>query len=463
VWKALEGASARVCVLGLGRSGLAAAQLLLRRGVGVRALEQNVTPRIREAWMPLGEAGGELIAGAHRPEVLEGCQLLVRSPGVPANVPILEEARRRGIAIRSELALASSMVHSPILAITGTNGKSTTTAWTAHLLRRSGIDAQAVGNIGRPFSSAVLECAAETIFVVEVSSFQLEDSPEFHPRAATILNITPDHLDRHGSLAAYAAAKWAIAASQEPGDLLVLGPQVALRPEQTVHARTIRCSTDELPAGDGYFRRGGVMWRRIADREEPLLPAGELALPGPHNLINAMAATALAAVLVPEPERLVRGLRDFPGLPHRLEEVGQVGGVRLINDSKSTNVASLRVALQSFEPPLVLIAGGRDKEGPFGDLADLARERVRHLVAIGEAARKIRSAWPRVPSETAAGLDEAVTLGLQAAGGQGVVLLSPGCASFDMFRDFEERGDVFRALVAQRVAAAISPVETGEG
>jgi UDP-N-acetylmuramoylalanine-D-glutamate ligase len=369
-----------VCVVGLGRSGLAAAEFLLRRGLKVRGLELAMTAEMQDAWAPLAALGAELITGPHPTDALAGCGLLVRSPGVPAEVPILEAARAQGIPIRSELGLAASEVRTPLVAITGTNGKSTTTAWTAHLLRSAGIPAVAAGNIGRPLTAALLEEGKDTVFVAEVSSFQLEDSPELHPRAAAILNITPDHLDRHGSLAAYRALKWAITANQGTADRLVLGPDV-------------------VPSG------GQVV---------------------------------------------------------RVEEVGRIGAVRLINDSKATNIDALRVALQSFAPPLVLIAGGRDKGAPFEELRDLATARVRHLVALGEAAETIRAAWPELPSETAADMDDAVKRALAAAAGRGTVLLSPGCASFDMYRNYEERGDDFRNVVTGSSRAAASPVSGKE-
>jgi len=355
--------------------------------------------------------------------------------------------------------LAASRIRTPILAITGTNGKSTTTAWTAHLLRRGAVGAVAAGNIGRPLSQAVLEEGEETIFVAEVSSFQLEDSPGLHPLAACILNLTADHLDRHGSFAAYRAAKWAITRNQEAGDLLVLGPGLEPPEGQSVRARILRCCPEPERAGEGLFVSRGWLCRRTGGEQHRLVRPRELSLPGPHNLLNAMAAVGLASALISDPEPLASGLRDFPGLPHRLEEVGRIGTVRMINDSKSTNVGSLRVALQSFPEPVALIAGGRDKEGPFEDLRELAVSKVRRLVAIGEAAQKIRSAWPAVASETAADLDEAISRALQA--GADVVLLSPGCASFDMFRDYEERGDIFRALVARRRGGGCSLAGTG--
>lgn len=449
-WETFWDQRSRAAILGLGRSGMAAAQLLLARGAKVRGLEREVDAALRSAWEPLAAAGAELVAGEHPEEALDDCALLIRSPGVPAEAPILREARRRGLAIRSELELAAREVRTPILAITGTNGKSTTTAWCAHLLRRAGIDAVACGNIGHALARAVLEEQEGSIFVVEVSSFQLEDSPEFHPRAAAILNLTPDHLDRHGSFEAYQSTKWSIAASQEPGDLLVLGPDLAVPSKLAIHARQLRCAvTGPLPE-DGYGLAQGIVHRVVRGEAQALIKAAELALPGSHNLLNAMTATALAASLVEDVARLVPGLRDFPGLPHRLEDVGSIGGVRCINDSKSTNTDSLRVALASYPDPVVLIAGGRDKGGDFAGLAELAGRQVRHLVAIGEAADTIVAAWPGVPASHAADLDDALESALAAARRGGIVLLSPGCASFDMFRNFEERGDRFRALVTHR-------------
>jgi UDP-N-acetylmuramoylalanine--D-glutamate ligase len=462
-WERIDRGEGRACVLGLGRSGLGATRLLLHRGVRVRALELHLSDEQRALWQPLAAAGAELIEGPHPEEALADCDLLIRSPGVPANAPILVAARRRGVPVRSELELAARAITTPILAITGTNGKTTTTAWAAHILQRAGVPAVAAGNIGRSLADAVLAEPVGTVFVVEVSSFQLEDSPDFHPRAATILNITPDHIDRHGSFAAYSAAKWSIAAHQEPGDLLVLGPGLEVPGDATARARRLRCEPGGCQDQDVLYVRDGWVRRRTGTADQPWIRAEELSLPGPHNLVNGMVAAGLASALVAEPGRLTAGLRDFGGLPHRLEEVGRIGGVRLINDSKSTNVDSLRVALQSYEDPIILIAGGRDKGGPFEELAPLAAARVRLLVAIGEAAERIRSAWPDVPSERAGSLEAALDRALAAAGRRAVVLLSPGCASFDMFRNYEERGDVFRALAQRRAGGAAAPARAGEG
>jgi UDP-N-acetylmuramoylalanine--D-glutamate ligase len=403
-----------------------------------------------------------LITGPHPLEALNGCDLLVRSPGVRDDAPILREAHRRGLLVRAEVALAADRVRTPMLAVTGTNGKTTTTAWAAHLLARAGLPAVSCGNIGRAFSEALLDEPADTIFVVEVSSFQLQDSPDLHPHGATILNLTPDHLDRHGDFDAYARAKWAIARNQSAEDLLALGPGVEPRRDLTLRARPVRFAIDDPGTPDALFTRKGWIVARATGETHEVLPVGELSLPGPHNLLNAMAAVALAGCLVPETTRLVPGLRDFPGLPHRLETVGRVTGVRFVNDSKATNVDSMRVALQSFADPLVLIAGGRDKGGHFEEITELVERHVRRLVLVGEAAERIRSAWPRVPSEIATDFADAVRRAYAAAQGGAIVLLSPGCASFDLFRDYEHRGDVFRQLVAT-LAAEVEGSGAGAG
>ncbi len=466
-----------VAVLGLGRSGLAATGLLLRLGCRVRAFEQRVSDEVRTAWEPHREAGAELVAGEPPAGALAGCRMLIRSPGVPSESPMLTEAKELGIPVRSELNLGATQIATPMIAITGTNGKSTTTAWTAHLLRSAGVRARAAGNIGHALSRAVLEEPDGTVFVVEVSSFQLEDSPDVHPHAATILNITPDHLDRHGSFEAYAAAKWALVANQTTTDLLVVGPDLPLPGGLTLPMRVVRCNPAPTaaanpapttaptasagqPAGTTgqpaemaavIVREGLLLWTgALGGPERELLPANQLALPGPHNRCNAMVALALASTVVDEVGALVRGLRDFPGLAHRLEEVGRIGGVAMINDSKSTNVDSLRVALQSYTEPVVLVAGGRDKQGPFEELHELACRHVGHLVAVGEAAERIQTAWPRVPSERASSFEDALGRAVRAAQPTGRVLLSPGCASFDMFRNFEERGEAFRSYVRAR-------------
>ncbi|MCK4414309.1 MAG: UDP-N-acetylmuramoyl-L-alanine--D-glutamate ligase [Candidatus Eisenbacteria sp.] len=458
----IELAGRRIGVVGLGRSGWAAVEWLLARGARVRAFEDAPPHDLAARWAARGDARAELVIGGRPAEAagaLGDCALLVRSPGVPADHPLVVAARGGGVPVVSEIELAAAGVTTAVLAVTGTNGKSTTTAWAAHLLEHAGIAAVACGNIGHPFSTAARETPAAT-FVVEVSSFQLEDCPTFHPRAATILNISPDHLDRHGTYTAYAEAKWALTRNQDRDDLLALGPGLLAAAAGRSRARTLLCDPVDRGASTALFVHAGGLWWRDREDERCLLPVGELALPGQHNQVNAMAAFALAASVTEKPARLLPGLRDFPGLPHRLEPAGEVGGVVFVNDSKATNVDSLRVALQSFADPVVLIAGGRDKQGTFESIAALVGERVRHLVAIGEAAARIRAAYPEVPAETAPSLEAAVQRALASTGGSGVVLLSPGCASFDMFRDYRDRGEQFKALV-RALQGADAPAPAG--
>jgi len=448
----------RACVLGLGRSGLAAVRLLHRQGALVRAVEERWREELAALWEPLAAQGAELVAGEAGPETLRGCDLLVRSPGVPSGNALLLAAHAAGLEVVSEIELTAREMGAvagtggapagrALLAITGTNGKSTTTAWAAHLLRRAGVPAVACGNIGHALADAWIEDPAR-VFVAEISSFQLEDSPTLRPHAAAILNITPDHLDRYPDFAAYGDAKWAVARSQTVEDLLALGPGLVEEGARRAASRLVECDPEDHGRPEALFVRQGAIHLRADGREVRLLAAGELALPGPHNLLNAMAALALGSALVPDPTALVPGLRDFPGLPHRLEVVGVLGGVRFINDSKATNVDSLRVALESYSEGIVLIAGGRDKAGDFEAIAPLVERRVRRIIAIGEAAARVRRAYPRVASESAPDFTSAIERAYAAADGRGIVLLSPGCASFDMFRNYEHRGEVFRAEVA---------------
>jgi len=467
-------------VLGLGRSGLGAARLLRVQGWAVRALDLAPRPAALERWEALRDEQCALVTGPHAPGALAGCRLLVRSPGIPADAPILRAARQQGVPIVAEIELAAAAARGPIVAVTGTNGKSTTTAWTAHLLQRAGRAAIACGNIGHALSEAVVAEPEGTIFVTEVSSFQLEECPRFHPQAAVILNITPDHLDRHGTLAAYAAAKWSIAREMTPADRLLLGPGVeppAVEgavmdrparpdepdgsdrpdgPDKPAAPRAMAAMTRIAGADPGgeealFVDRGRLIWRRGRERQE-ILAAHELALPGPHNQINALAAFGLAVTQVAAVAALRAGLRDFPGLAHRLERVAEANGVLWVNDSKATNVESLRVALQSYRRPIVLIAGGRDKAGDFEALGAQVARRLRHLITIGEASARLRSAWPAVSAEHAEDLGTAVARAAACAQPGDVVLLSPGCASFDMYADFAARGDHFRQLVRARLS-----------
>jgi UDP-N-acetylmuramoylalanine--D-glutamate ligase len=383
-------------VLGLARSGQAARAALERRGVRVIGADR--------------ELGND-----DDVSLLDGVELLVKSPGVPAEAVLVVEARLRGIPVWSELELGSRVLENPLVAVTGTNGKTTTSELLGAML-----GAPVAGNVGIALSE--LDGAVEpgSWVVVEASSFQLEDIDTFRPRVAVLLNLEPDHLDRHGSLESYAAAKLRIFENQELGDVAV------------------------VPRG---FRAVPGEARRADFEADDPLPAEPL-IPGAHNRENAAAATVAARAAGATEEEIARALRDFPGVAHRLEPVAERDGVLFVNDSKATNVAAALRAVAAYDRPLLLIAGGRGKGESFEPLAAAARGRVDRAFLIGEAAPELAEALGDVPHETSGDLGTAVAAAAAGARPGDVVLLSPACASYDQFRDFEERGDEFRRLVA---------------
>ncbi len=464
----------RVVVLGLARSGLAAARLLLQRGCEtvLLGLSEPTAPVLLERLDACREAGANVVVGPHPTSSLDGCDLLVKSPGVDRRIDFVQEAMRREIPVIGEFELAALAARGPVLAITGTNGKSTTTAWLGHMLQEDGSDVEVVGNIGRPFAEVVVD-RPEATFVAEVSSFQLEDTRTFRPDVATVLNVTPDHLDRHGTFREYKSAKAAIFARQTPTDTVVLGGGDELDEfANSAPSRVLR--TRLLDRGeDGCFVREGRVWLRLNGEESPLEFVDRLALPGSHNVENGMAAAAAASAFGTGTDSICRSLGSFPGLPHRLENVGEVRGVRCINDSKATNLGSVAVALEALPGSIHLIAGGVGKDQDFSELREQIARRVQAVYLIGEAASEIDAAWshPRTSHHgtMADALDAALSVAADGeaavanptnpssptsptgpAGRGATVLLSPGCASFDMFQDFEDRGDRFRDLVRVR-------------
>jgi UDP-N-acetylmuramoylalanine--D-glutamate ligase len=382
-------------VLGLARSGRAARAALERRGVRVVGADR--------------ELGND-----DDVSLLDGTELLVKSPGVPAEAVLVVEARLRGIPVWSELELGSRVLENPLVAVTGTNGKTTTSELLGAML-----GAPVAGNVGVALTE--LDGAVEpgSWVVVEASSFQLEDIDTFRPRVAVLLNLESDHLDRHGSLESYAAAKLRVFENQELGDVAV------------------------VPRG---FRAVPGEARRADFEADDPLPAEPL-IPGAHNRENAAAATVAARAAGATEEEIARALRDFPGVAHRLEPVAERDGVLFVNDSKATNVAAALRAVAAYDRPLLLIAGGRAKGESFEPLAAAARGRVECAFLIGEAAPELAEALGDVPHETSGDLGTAVAAAAAAARPGDVVLLSPACASYDQFRDFEERGDEFRRLV----------------
>jgi len=438
----------RVVVAGAARSGIAAARLLARRGAAVTLSDvRRELPEEPE----LRNAGVALELGEHADATFTTADLVVLSPGVPADLPAIRAARQGGVPVIGELELASRWLAGRIVAITGTKGKSTTTTLAGRMLAAGGHKVLVGGNIGMALSAQVEESTADTIHVVEASSFQLETIERFHPWVAVLLNFSPDHLDRHGSVEEYAAAKSRIFANQTPGDWAVLNADDApsLRLAERACARRVLFSTErQLP--DGLVLDRDAIVRRTAAGEESLIPLRSVRVPGRHLLADVMAAAAVASLAGVEAAAMVRAVESFTGLEHALEAVAEIGGVRFVNDSKATNVEAARRAIESFDCGLVVILGGRYKGGDFADLAAPLAERGATVVAIGEARDLVcASLGAHVPVQSADSMHAAVQQAFAAAAPGGTVLLAPACASFDMFRDYAERGRSFKAEVAR--------------
>ncbi len=445
----------RVVVLGLGKSGAAAVELLVASGARVTGTDSRPEMAFAIEAPAWRARGARLVLGDNPAALADDADLIVTSPGVHPHHPLLAAARARGVAIWAELELGFRAARAPVVAVTGTNGKTTTTHLVGALIAESGRPVAVAGNVGNPLSAAAPVIPADGFLAVEASSYQLEGIDRFHPRAAIILNLTPDHLEHHGDFESYRRAKARIYSRMEADDALVL---VADEPELGAYRRASRAQLLEVsvarPVPRGAWLDAGRLWARVAGAESiPLLRADELPIPGLHNVTNALAAAAAALAVGIEADAVSRGLARFRGLPHRLETVATARGVRFVNDSKSTNVASLLVALEALPGPLVLIAGGLDKGTDLAPLVPLVRDRVRSLVLIGQAADRFEAALGGATAVRRAGtLEEAARAALALAAHGDTILLSPACASFDQFRDYEDRGDQFREIT-RRIAA----------
>jgi UDP-N-acetylmuramoylalanine--D-glutamate ligase len=432
----------QVVVVGAARSGIAAAELLRRRGGRVLLTES----RHAFAEAPLLRAMGvELELGGHRSATLAGADLIVTSPGVPLEQPAFDEARRRGVEIIGELELASRWLRGRVIAVTGTKGKSTTTTLVGRMLTADGRHVVVGGNIGVPLSGQVEASTEDTVHVVETSSFQLETTTTFKPWIALWLNFAADHLDRHPTVDAYAAAKARVFANQTSSDWAVVNaddPVVMAHSAGTAAHKV--CFSPSGDLGDGFVVDGDWIVRRSAAGVEPLVPVAVVELTGRHMLGNVVAAAAVATVAGARPAAMSDALRGFRGLEHVMEPAGEVAGVRFINDSKATNVEAARRSIESFEH-VVAIVGGRFKGGDLRELREPMRARGRAAVAIGEAAPRVRDALADVvPLTDAASMRDAVEQAYAVASPGDVVLLAPACASFDWFRDYAERGRAFK-------------------
>ena len=440
----------RVLVVGLAKSGVAAARLLRRLGARVLASDSSPREELTAEARALERESCALWAGGHPDAAFVGAHLVVVSPGVPLELPALGAARARGVPIIGELELAWRVMEADTIAITGTNGKTTTTALTGELLRTQVRPVLIGGNIGTPLAEHALEFPGDGIVIAEVSSFQLDAVERFRPRVGVILNITPDHLDRHGTFERYVDAKARMFANQTATDCAVLNADDPVTAALAGRARgRVIWFSRTTPLPHGVFIYDGWIVAKLNGSTERICPVGEITLRGRHNVENVLAATACALWTGMAPSAIRRGIAAFRGVAHRIERVHDDRGVVYYNDSKGTNVDSTIKALESFTEPIVLIAGGKGKGQDFAPLAEAARGRVRRAVLIGQDRARIRVVLEGagVPTETAESMEEAVRRAREAARVGDVVLLSPACASFDMFRNFEHRGDVFKAVV----------------
>ena len=446
----------KILVIGAGISGFAAAKVLRRLGAKVTLSDAKDEAAIKEDVSELRALGIELIFGAQEAALLDSCDLLVLSPAVPVAIPLAEEAKRRGIRITSEVELAATLAKSPIFAVTGTNGKTTTTTLLGLLLaEKFGKEKTRVGgNIGYPLSEAVLEAGEGGAVAAEISSYQMEATEHFRPKVAAVLNVTPDHIKRHGSMEVYQAMKERLFREMATGDWLVLNyDDERTRSMQARAACPVFFFSRKEALEEGALLLGDKLVLRQGGEEIALVTTAELGIKGAHNVENALAAAAMAHLAGVEVEAIRRVLRSFKGVEHRIEHFLDLAGVAWYNDSKATNTDSAIKALEAFDGHIVLIAGGDDKLTDLTEFMELVHARVDELILIGDAAARFAAAAEgaglskqhirRAGYNMAAAVQAAHDL---AAKGQ-TVLLSPACASFDMYSGYEERGRDFKRIV----------------
>jgi UDP-N-acetylmuramoylalanine--D-glutamate ligase len=444
-------AGLEVTVVGLGASGLAACRVLREIGARVRATDARSAGGFGDAADELRDTGIELELGANSPDFAEGSQLVVLSPGVPLDNPVVGWAHAGKIPVISEVELAYCLSDARFVAITGTNGKTTTTSLVGEILKTRSQNVHVCGNIGVPITAVARGLGRDHILVAEVSSFQLDTCRSFRPEVGVLLNITPDHLDRYASYDDYVASKGRLFANQTPADFAVINrdDRDSMNASADAEAHKLYFSLKDK-VKEGAFVHGGQVVVRTDRQERTVFRIDTLRIKGPHNLANSLAAVLAASALGFDDDAVREGVAGFEGLEHRYEPVAEIDGVTYINDSKATNVDSVRVALETAEPPVILIAGGRDKGGDFEALVPLVGAKVKQVLAIGEARETLGRVFSQVTAvRMAQTLEEAVRTARDAAGPGTTVLLSPGCASFDMFANFEDRGRVFKRAVLE--------------
>ncbi len=440
----------RVLVVGLARTGVATSLFSAGYGAVVTATDEKPEAQLAQPAARLRAAGVKLELGTHTPATFLEQDLIVVSPGVPAKLPALELARARGIPVWSEIELAWRFLRGKFVAITGSNGKTTTTSLVAHILNTAGIATLVGGNIGVPLLSRVESSTDSSVTVAEVSSFQLETIQDLRPEIGVLLNLTPDHLDRHESFEEYARAKMRLFENQLDRDAAVLNaddPEVTRRMPSKPH---IYWFSRQKRVAEGAFVRDDEIIFRAEGLEIALARRSGIPLRGDHNLENVLAACAASHLAGAPPEAIASGVKTFRAVEHRLEFVAEIGGVEFYNDSKATNVDAALKAVEAFPGPLIVILGGKDKGSPYAPLREPLRQRARAALLIGTAAEKIASDLHDVVAVERAGtLDRAVKIAMERARPGDVVLLAPACSSFDQFENYEERGSVFKELVAQ--------------
>jgi len=438
----------KVLVVGLARTGIATAKFLKAKGSLVTATEVKPKEEMKEAVQALEGMDISTEWGGHQTETFLKQDIIVVSPGVDLNIEPIQKAIKQGVRVVSEIELAYHFIHVPIIAVTGTNGKTTTTLLVGEMLKEDGRKVGVGGNVGEPLILFADGKDRWEVLVVEISSFQLEAIKDFRPRISVLLNITEDHLDRYPRYDDYIEAKVRVFANQNSGDLAVLNRDdpIVMQFREKVKAKKVLFSLKEK-LGEGAFSNGQTIFLRLGEKGEEYSIA-KTPLKGIHNVENMMAALTAARIFGCSKKSIQTVLDRFKGLEHRLEFVREIKGVRFYNDSKGTNVGSVVKSLQSFSEPVILIAGGKDKNGDLGPLKELIRKRVKHLILIGEARERMNCELGGLTDTVMAKtMEEAVVLARQKAKGGEVVLLSPACSSFDMFKDYKERGQVFKEAV----------------
>ncbi len=443
----------RVAVIGAGRTGVATAKAVKSFG-GIPFVSDSDEAMSTGAGPQLSELEIEAEFGQHTDRIFES-DLMIISPGVPSGSKVVTQAKERDITVWPEIELAFRLCRGKIVGVTGSNGKTTTVTLIGAILKKAGKEVYVCGNIGHPFIAVAGDMSESGIAVVELSSFQLELIDKFRPDVAVFLNLTPDHLDRHGDLGAYLAAKMRIFENQSPDDVAVVNYDDEILRENCRSLKAVArwfSVTEKLDTGvcadpDGDFMLNG----------KSIMSSADLKIRGIHNLSNGCAAAGAVSALEIDADNIIDVLKAFPGVEHRLEPVRLIGGVSFINDSKGTNVDSVRWALMAVSAPVILIAGGKDKDSDFTTLNDLVREKVKCAVLIGQAAQKILKAWGEATEcKLAETMRSAVRTAFDCAEPGDTILLSPACASFDMFDNFEHRGRVFKEMVNEMASSGVT-------